>query len=303
METRIHFEKISDLFEAKKIWELLSPKLVIYDDWDFRFTLYKYFQHPLHFYVGFVEDEAIGLLPLQWNEEQKHLEFFGEYNEWMDQNKVFIKSGFEEYIPQFYDQVSEPLKATSIVGEDAFTSALEFDNDTFFLPVQGMQTHEDYFQKYLSGQRRKMFRRIIKHTEELGVEIRRNQLEDIETMFDLNLEHFGDDSSFVWPYRKEIFRDFANLGLPLHLLSFVIHGKVEAVSFCLGYKNTFVSLNSGVNRRDYEELNSYITFKELDEACAVGADIYDIRGGDYNWKSSWHFEKIPQYKLLREICS
>lgn len=296
---QFRIEVVKTIEEAKKWWDLFSPLQVIYDTWELRYTLYKYFNHELYFYIGYLDDTPIGLMPLQWNEEKKQLEFFGEYSEWLDQNKVFIKQGFEEYIPEFYKNISLPAKLTSITGSDSFTNSFEFDNNSYFLPLTGMKNHEDYFAKYLSGQRRKMFRRVIKHTEELGIEIKRNQFEDIEKMFQFNIEHFGERSSFTWPYRQEIFRDFLHLGFPVHLLSFEIKGELVGVSFCLGYKNTFVSMNAGVKRDQNEDLNSYVTFKELDEAILVGAEILDLRGGDYNWKSSWHFEQIPQYKYIK----
>ena len=61
------FRNISNLEEAEKAWKSLSPNKVLYDDWDFRYTYYKYFNYPLNFIAGYDQGELVGLLPLMWD--------------------------------------------------------------------------------------------------------------------------------------------------------------------------------------------------------------------------------------------
>jgi hypothetical protein len=69
----LRFECVQDIDKAKELWELFSPKQTIYDDWDFRFTFYKYYQPKIFFYVGYLNDDPIGVFPLQ--QENNH-DFF-----------------------------------------------------------------------------------------------------------------------------------------------------------------------------------------------------------------------------------
>jgi cell division protein FtsI/penicillin-binding protein 2 len=101
-KNKLSFKVIKDIEEAKKWWEYFTPHQVIFDEWEFRYCFYKYFNYDLHFYLGFIKDEPIGLLPLQYDPERKYLEFFGGPP--MDDNDVFIKTGYEKYVKNFFEK-------------------------------------------------------------------------------------------------------------------------------------------------------------------------------------------------------
>jgi hypothetical protein len=135
-----------DPAQAEKLWRLFSPQETIYDDWQFRALFHKYHQHELQFYVGYQNDEPVGFLPLQYNAIEKHLEFWG--GSYMEDNRVFIKTGFEQYIPEFYKNI--PSKATLgyIRGTDPFTTQLPLEDYKYILPLQGISSIEDFIKKY-----------------------------------------------------------------------------------------------------------------------------------------------------------
>ena len=116
----------------------------------------------------------------------------------------------------------------------------------------------------------------------------------------LNRKAFGKNSSFSKPYRNEIFHDLLKLDFDFCLLSFVINGKKEAVSFSLKYKDTYIYINSGTNRKDMPNISSYIIFKQIEKAIEMGTKSLDARRGDSGWKEIWHFEKFPQYIFIKE---
>lgn len=61
----LKMECLKNLDESRDVWQKFGPAEVITDDWSFRYCFYKYFNYPLHFYVGFDRGEIVGLLPLQ----------------------------------------------------------------------------------------------------------------------------------------------------------------------------------------------------------------------------------------------
>lgn len=296
------FKVIKDLAQAQELWNTLSNKKTLYDTWELRFCFYKYFNYELFFYAGYEDDKLIGLLPLQYNSDKNYLEFFGDQEEWMDQNKIFILPSYEKYIPEFYNQINLPTKLNNIVGTDPFTQAFQPDENSYFLPLTNLHSYIDYFSTYLSSKKRSNFKNIIKKAEVAGIKTTLGTLSDLEKLFDLNIKSFGKDSSFLFPFRKEIFRDLAQLSTAKsNILVFSINNEIQGVTFGLIYNDAYIALNAGINKTLPFSLNSYATFQKIDTAIKEGVKIYDVRGGDYGWKEEWHFEKFLQYKFLKNI--
>ena len=112
---------VKDLPEAERLWQLLSPQTTIYDSWEFRYCFYKYFNFELFFYVAYDDATPVALLPLQYNSDTGWLEFFGGDN-YMEDNRVFVKPGYESIIPKIYASVDRPAKLEFIIGGKLNTS-------------------------------------------------------------------------------------------------------------------------------------------------------------------------------------
>lgn len=298
MQASITFKIIKNLAEAKKWWEIFCVPQTIYDEWELRYCFYKYFNYPLHFYLGYVHDKPIGLLALQYNTTKKYLEFFGDYEAWMDQNKLFITPGYEAYIPEFYNNLTTPTLLNSLVGNDRFTKSLPIDTYSYYLSLSGMSSYLDYVATRVSSSKRNSFKKIIKKGEQTGVETSTGTLNDLEILFDLNIQAFKEESSFLFPYRKEIFRDIARLSIcKPHILTFKIKNQIYGVGLGVIYNNTYIALNAGIRKDTQFSLSSFTNLKTIDEAIKLGMLTYDVRGGNFGWKEEWCFEKIPQYKF------
>lgn len=283
---------ISNIEEAKKIWQKLSPNKNIYDDWDFRYCFYKYFNYPLRFYAGYDNGELVGLLALQYNSGLKTLEFFG--GSFMEDNHVFIKPGYEEYIPQFYNSIKEPARLEDIIGEDSFTKSLDILEYKYVADISKMKNADDYLVKKFGAKSRNGLRKKIKSIEKMNPEIVINDYSDIDALMDLNKKAFGKESSFFKPFRNEIYHDLFNLNLDIHTLSFVINGKKEAISLAIKYKNSYVYINAGTNKNDVSNLGAYVILKNIEKAIQTGAKFFDAGLEDLGWKERWHLDKIPQ---------
>lgn len=288
----LKFNIICDIEEAKEVWKKLSPDNSIYDNWDFRLCFYKYFKQPLHFIVGKIDNEEVGLLPLQYNDEKKLLEFFG--GNFMEDNMVFVKSGYEECIAEFYKNISKPARLEDIIGKDFFTESLDIFEYKYVADFSGINNLDEYLKKIFKTKTMKKVKKRYAEIDSMGVQIIDNRFKDIETMIELNKKMFGEDSSFNKPYRREIFNDLLKSELDCHTISFLIKGKLEAVAIYLKYKDTFVSLNSGLNKQKFPNLSTYMILKRLEKAISLKSKTYDAGTEDLGWKESWHFEKVPE---------
>jgi hypothetical protein len=294
MASSLRFEIIKDLDKARDMWNMFTPRETIYDEWDFRYCFYKYFNYELFFYVGYVNDEPIGLLPLQWNPEKKYLEFFG--GDYMEDNRVYMKKENEGYIPEFYGQIDRRAELNYIRGDDTFTAALPLKDYKYILPLTSLTDSNNYIQQYFRGEtKKKMIKRIRKVAEENKIEVIHNNFEDIELLFCYNEEHFKEESSFHWPYRKEVFRDLLRPPFDPHLTTYIIEGGKKAISLALISNGVYESFNTGISKDAPKNLASYIHCHKIDQALALKAILFDAFTADYGWKEHWRFHKIPEY--------
>ena len=291
----LDFKIIKDLSQAKAIWQELSPNETLWDDWDFRYCFYKYYNFELFFYAGYLNGQIIGVLPLQYNPEKKFLEFFG--GNYMEENKVLIKKGYEQFIPDFYKQVNQAAELSDISGQDAFSRGLPLQEYKYLYNLAGITTLEQFINKYFDSDSRKKKRRLLKEE----VEIIYNNFADFDLMIELNLKNFGKESSFNWPFRKEIFHDLLKLNYEPILLTSIINGKKEAAAFAIKYKDEFVSLNSGVNSTSFPCLEKYLILKKVAKAIELKCRIFDACIGNCGWKENWHLEQIPQFKFVKKL--
>lgn len=223
---------ITNIKEAEDAWGKFSPKIHLQDDWDFRFAFYKFTGFPAHFYLGFVDDEPIGLMPLQYNQERDYLEAFGGI--FMENNKVFIKPGFEKYISEFYRALeNQKVRWEDILCEGEESGLLEFEDFTYYASFNDVDNFNDYLNKFLSGKSRKNLRRELAAVEREGVEVVMNNFSDLDYLFQWSIKIFGNDSWFCEPFMKEAFEALVQSPLKIVLMSLRVKGEVEAVSFSI----------------------------------------------------------------------
>ena len=297
MTKKLKIEVISNIEEAKNIWNKFSPNNVICDDWNYRYCFYKYYNYPLYFFIGLDKEEIIGLLPLQFNEDKKCLEFFG--GGFMRDNRVFIKAGYEDCISQFYSAINQHTKLKSIVGEDQFTKSFDVYKYKYIAEVIDISSADDYLNKNFKTRSRKKLKNKLKLIEPLKPKIIINNYEDLDLMFELNKKSFGEKSSFNKQCQRESFRDLLKLNFDIHLLSYIIDDKKEAVSFSIKYNDSYIYVNSGSRKNEVFNLGSYIIYKQIERAIEVKAKFLDAGMGNLGWKEIWHLEKTPQYMFTK----
>lgn len=293
----IHFEIINDLKDAENVWRLLSYNQTLFDTWEFRNCFAKYYNFEPYFILGKDDSgECIGLLPLQFNSEKGYLEFFG--GSWMEDNKIYLKPGFEQFAKEFYEKIDKPAHLIGINGTDEFSKSLPIDDYKYQLDISYYKNYLDFIADKFNSKTQATFRRKFrKIEEELPMEFLLNQEQDIEMLFDYNMKTFGEDSSFNVPFRKEIYRDILKLPFKIHMLSIRSNGIVQAVSLNVEYNGILYYLNAGSNNMEIPNLGSYTIMKSIEIGINNNLKIFDALMINYNWKERWHFAKIPFNKF------
>jgi hypothetical protein len=296
MKKLLIFSVITDLREAEKVWRLLSPHIVVDDEWDFRYIFYKYHNYPLHFIVGYYNEVAVGLLPLQYNTEKKHVEFFGGVV--MGDNKVFLAKGFSGYADMFFKQIIG--RSSLIALSDSYTTMkMEPYEEKYCLDIKGLKNYEEYIEKYLTGKSKRQLRQQIRFLlENQTIEVVRNEYKDIELLFKINKKNFGKDSSFMAPFRAQEYRDLMNL-YKAEMITIKVNGKKEAVSFGVTYKKRYRNMNTGTNKA-INNLGKLLNLEKITTAVSAKAHILEAGRGSRGWKDQFKFTPIPQYQLILE---
>ncbi len=304
------FRVVSDESEAKIMWEMFSPHKSLDDEWDFRYTWFRYIESPLHFIVGYDNDNPIGLLPLQFNQvkgldakllnmNQPFLEFFGGVD--TDDNRIFLKEDFEIYELKFFQEIKSPAILTSlpnpvVVGEN--TS--EFYLDRFSLALDTLTDFKSFLKTHFDGKsRQRLINRINRVHKNYAIEIRDAKPEDIEILFELSKDRFGEGSSFNLEYRRKIFTELTKL-FTTDIFTIYVNNLPKAVSYAIVHNNVYTSLNMGY---DYtiDDLGKVVFATQIERALAKNCTTYDAGQGDNGWKEHFRLTKIPQYQLSLNI--
>lgn len=300
------FKTITNIEEAKSLWNELSLHNTIDDEWDFRYTFFKHLTYVPHFLTGFSDGKAVGVLPLQKNtgvglmppyatSHKPFLEFFGGDD--TDDNAIMVKPGYEGHIPEFLEKIREDVILAPLKNpyEELGLKTQEYTNK-YFIDLKGLTTYEDFIDRTWSGDSRGKFKRGLKKLyREHTIEMEYGNLEDLDLMAELNLQRFGESSSFRFPYRASILKDLSNI-FPSEVITVKVDGKKEAVSFGLYYKDTYIAINLGVNSK-INNLGKHLIMHQIDKAIEHKCLKFDAGKGDFGWKEQYKLKKIPQYQL------
>jgi hypothetical protein len=247
--------------------------------------------------VGFVGDEPIGLLPLQYNQDENRLEFFGE--RFMEDNKVSIKAGFEKFIPEFYANLPDKAKLEYIIGNDEFTENFKVLDYKYFLNLNTLKSGEDYLQTYFDSESRGKLKRKLKKITQEKIQVLENNFSDVEFLIQFKIDRFKESSTFNWPHRKEIFRDILKLPMKIFLNSFLLNGELQGVSLSILYNHDYAFVNFATKQDAFPNFSTFINMYNIEQAIKNGAKNFNAFAGDYGWKELWHLEKSPQYAYYK----
>ena len=288
--------------EAKHVWELLSPHKTIDDEWNFRYSFFKHLPYELRFITSYKNSKPFSLLPLQVNSgdgllppyaktRKPFLEFFGGDD--TDDNKILG----EEINPQDLSAYFNfPVYLAPLDPHIKTFKTTEPYEKKYYLNLQNYSNYKDFLKdRWSKDSRKKLMQQIRRIYKNHSIQVLENNYEDIDLLADLNIKRFGKDSSFSFPYRKEIFRDLTNF-YNVVMLTLIVDGEKEAVSYGINYKNIYTGMNAGVNG-NIPDLPKLLIMLQINKAIELGCKVYDAGKGDSGWKEAFKLDSIPQFRL------
>ena len=292
-----------DFFQVRELWQRHWPQECLFDLWPVRACFQSQFNHSPHFIVASQNGQFQGMLALSWiDEEQCFGHFPGELwqgKTWLEQNRVL--AGQPEVFNALLDHIPLAFKIRYL-SPDSFpatgSSASVDEVGYLFYPSQYGYSFQEYLQCF-SGKSRKKIRRELDCLQKPGVCYRYDQPADIDIMFRMNLDNFGDQSYFADArFLKSFERLFAWLhdNHLLRVTTVQIGGRVAAVDVGAVWNSRYVVLAGGTDS-DFPGVAKLINFHHIEWACHQRLSEVDFLCGDFNWKNRFHLSPRPLYQI------
>jgi hypothetical protein len=298
---------ITDIQDAQKLWNYFSPHHNIDDEWKFRYAFLKHLNFDLKFIVVYENEHPIALLPLQENtgkgllppyaQKTDFLEFFGGDD--TDNNNLMVIPEHESKRKEIFKLLEKSIPKKTVLAPLSPDAADIFQRahyeDLYILDLKKYSDHENFIDDKWDGNSRSKFKRNIRNLYKRNkIQIIRNRFSDLDRLFELNLNRYGESSSFNYSYRKEIFKELIKY-YDVEMISICVNGKIEAVSYAINFNNIYYAMNMGVNT-EINNIGKLLVLLQIDIAIEKKCTIYDAGKGESGWKEGFHFNKIPQYK-------
>ncbi len=295
-----------DTENCLSIWQKMWPARNLFDLWQVRSCFHNSFSRPLSFHVAEENKKPVGLLALCWDEEEKkYVQFPGETwhgKTWIEQNRVIAKT--PEVLTRLLDSVPGPLHLRYLNGMPLmnFMGLLKEDEIGYlFFPGLYDFNFENYWMSFSTRSRKKL-KAELKKLEDMGVSYRFNQKKDIEHLFKMNIDSFGNNSYFT---DARFYKSFENLAFFLEKMGILrfttvlIGGRIAAVDMGAVYKNSYTLLAGGTSH-EFSGVAKLINMHHMNWSCTQRLDSVDFLCGNFNWKERFHLSPRPLYELNLE---
>ncbi len=295
----------SDLDKAELLWRRHWPRQCLFDLWPVRSCFQQHYHRQPYFLVASRGHQVCGLLALSEIEGKDGFGHFpGEVwqdKTWLEQNKIIASDkattrALLDHIPsgtQIRYLCPGPLV-------NAAHQAIEDETGYLFFPGQFQYSVQAYWSSF-TGKSRKKLRCEIDRLKNGNVTFRHNHPPDLEWMFRMNLERFGDHSYFHDIRFLGAFESLAawlqtnNL---LRITTVLIGGRVAAVDMGAVWNGTYTVLAGGTHA-DFPGVAKIINLHHLEWACIQRITLVDFLCGDFNWKQRFHLTPRPLYQIRR----
>ncbi len=301
LKTRI----CTDTEEARQLWKRYWPRECLFDLWEVRACFDRAYQRPPYFLSVHEGNECRGMMALSWIAEAHYYGHFpGELwhdRTWLEQNRVPAASpeafrALWEMAPD-ETEIRYLLHPGNLAGE---TEVAEDEVGFIFYPGQLDCNLDSYWQTF-SGKSRKKIKHDIKPLEASGVSYRYDRNADLDLMFQMNLDAFGDHSYFKDPRFLQAFNDLAawlhDQGM-LRVTTVLIGGNVAAVDMGALWQNTYTVLAGGT-RPEFPGVAKLINLHHLEYSCQQRFFQTDFLCGDFNWKTRFHLTPRALFQMRK----
>ena len=293
-----------DLDEAGQIWEKLWPKHQIFDLWEVRQCFQNVLHHKPHFLISEENGKISGALALSWIEDTDGYGHFpGETwqgKTWLEQNRILARDA--KQLRYLIHNIPGNTNIRYLTQDAVLFGDTPCETDEvgyLFYPKQYNYSFDNYFSGF-SAKSRKKLNRELRSFEKRGVSYRYGHLYDIDLMFKMNGESFGELSFFSHP---GFYKSFKNLlfwlesNQMLRLTTVIVDGEVAAIDVGALFNGVYTVLAGGVNK-DFPGIAKLINFHHLNWACRQHFKAVDFLCGNYGWKERFHLTPRPLYKMV-----
>ena len=284
---------------CRDLWQAVVPQESIFDLWEVRECFWRHYGGRPMFLVARQAGQICGLLPLARTDESGGWGYFpGETwmgKTWIERNRVIAAS------PEVYRALLERCPAGAhlryLSSNDSAGEILEVDETGYLFVPEQWGYAVDRFWADFSGKSRKRLQKEMDALAGRGMVIRRGVLEDIDRLFDLNRESFGDRSYFA---DERFYRGFRDLIAWLSergwlgVTTVLIEGAVAAVDVHAVYENACTVLAGGTHA-GFPGVAKLINWAHIEWACEQKYKEVDFLCGDFGWKQRFHLTPRPLY--------
>lgn len=292
-----------DLIECKKLWDEFSPKLSLFDTWDFRFAFYKGYQFKPYFIQMLVDQEPVALLPLCFDDEQDKYFWFG--SDWHEDNQFFVKNN--NLLPLLISIIpnSTSLNAINISQESLFKYPFIADEPKFVLNLDKINTLNDFLLS-LKKKKRYNLKRDYERIKSLKPEIIINNFNDLDVLIKLNRKRFesrGIDTSWQDERKVTTFKEIlklphSNPKIEIRMITVKIGDSIAGVDLMAIYNKRYYCLKGGNDIDKFPGIGNFLSQFEIEDALSLNMEKMDFLSGDFGYKNSL-FTRVDQYKLIK----
>jgi len=292
-----------DLEEARWLWHHHWPRHCLFDLWPVRACFQDQFNHTPYFLVATQGQKVRGLLALsRIREENYYGHFPGELwhgKTWLEQNKIVAVDSrvariLLEHMP-WESRIRYLVPSDHLhIGAHAAVDEIGY----LFFPRQ-FDYRFDAYERLFAGKTRKKIRCELERLKAHGVTYRYDHWDDMETLLQLNLTRYQDQSYFSDRRFRRAIENLAiwlrDQGL-LRLTTVLVGGKVAAVDMGAIWNATYTVMAGGTDP-DFPGIAKLINLHHLEWACAQRISMVDFLCGDFNWKERFHLSARPLYAV------
>lgn len=295
----------TDLKKCEHIWRRVWPVESIFDLWEVRACFAGSYDRPARFLVAEEGGSIQGVLPLSWIAESRQFAFFpGETwkgKTWLEQNRIMART--PSVRSDLLSSIQGPVHIRylcpgSVEGMD---SAPDVDETGYlFFPAHYGNSFPNYMEQ-LPGKFRKNNAREASRLESFGISYRHDTVPDIDRLYRMNLDAFGEDSYFSDPRFLSAFEKLASWlmknGL-LRITTVIIGGETAAVDIGAVWNRRYTLLAGGTNP-EFRGVAKLINFHHLERSCMENFHVVDFLCGDFGWKERFRLTPSPLYQVTR----
>lgn len=294
---------VNDLETCRQLWDALLPVSIVSDMWEFRMCFHRQYGHRPCFMILEDADGVSGMMPLSYIDNSNKMGFFpGEiWNEktWLERTPFYVRDR-DDIDELFYScpegtylRYMEPL-------QEPYSHLLALDEIGYVLYPSQLDFKMESYSARFSHKKYKSIIKVIDSIKGQGSRFYINRLEDFDTLVNMSIESFGENSYLHDRRFRNSWEDvihFLHKNGWLRMTSLEIMGKTAAVDIGSLYNGVYTVYLGGASR-DLPGVAKVMNTYHIEYAFINRLFKMDFLCGDFHWKKLFHLTPEPLYKFM-----